>query len=130
MGGERPVWQGARTAHTDQYERDEQRRQTGWLDAKTWEVIFSRALTKGRGEVLLPFVLILLEIQTSSQQSVFFIVQGWKLLGVPSINSSAVKYLSFSDTARLDEFFDYTRTSEWQGIRGMVGLAPVSWTGS
>ncbi|MEE9232760.1 MAG: hypothetical protein V3U07_04845, partial [Nitrospirales bacterium] len=27
---------------------------------------------------------------------------------VPSINSSALKYLSFSDTARLDEFFDHT----------------------
>jgi hypothetical protein len=26
---------------------------------------------------------------------------------VPSINSSALKNLSFSDTARLDEFFDH-----------------------
>ena len=30
---------------------------------------------------------------------------------VPSMKSSALKYLSFLDTTRLDEFFDHTRSS-------------------
>jgi len=32
----------------------------------------------------------------------------WWELAVPSINSSALKNWWFSETARLDEFFDYT----------------------
>ncbi len=43
-GVEPPAWQGARTAHTPRYEKDEQRRQMGWIHAPTGEVIFSRAL--------------------------------------------------------------------------------------
>ena len=34
LGAETPVWYGARTAHTASYGKDEQRRQTGWIDAK------------------------------------------------------------------------------------------------
>ncbi len=44
LGAETPVWQGARTAHTPRYGKDEQRRQTGWIDAQTGEVIFARTL--------------------------------------------------------------------------------------
>jgi len=38
------VWQGARTAHTSLYGKDEQCRQTGWIDAQTREVIPARTL--------------------------------------------------------------------------------------
>ncbi len=38
------VWQGARTAYTSLYGKDEQRRQTGWIDAHIGEVILVRAL--------------------------------------------------------------------------------------
>jgi len=38
------VWQGARTAHTSLYGKDEQCRQTGWIDAQTREVILARTL--------------------------------------------------------------------------------------
>ena len=44
LGAETPVWQGVRTAHTLWYGKDEQRRQTGWIDTQTGEVIFARAL--------------------------------------------------------------------------------------
>jgi len=44
LDAETPVWQGTRTAHTHQYGKDEQRRQTGGIDAQTGEVIFARAL--------------------------------------------------------------------------------------
>jgi len=44
LGAETPVWQGRRTAHTPRYGKDEQRRQTGWIDAQAGEVIFARAL--------------------------------------------------------------------------------------
>jgi len=44
LGAETPVWQGARTAHTPWYGKDEQRRQTGWIDAQTWEVILAGTL--------------------------------------------------------------------------------------
>ena len=42
LGAETPVWQGARTAHTPLYGKDEQRRQTGWIDTQTGEVILAR----------------------------------------------------------------------------------------
>jgi len=35
FGVEAPLWQGARTAHTPRYGKDEQRRQTRWIDAQT-----------------------------------------------------------------------------------------------
>ncbi len=35
LGAETPVWQGARTAHTPSYGKDEQRSQTGWIDSQT-----------------------------------------------------------------------------------------------
>jgi hypothetical protein len=44
LSTEPPVWQGVRTAHTPRYEKDEQRRQMGWIHAPTGEVIFSRVL--------------------------------------------------------------------------------------
>jgi len=47
LGAETLVWQGARTAHTLRYGKDEQRRQTGWIDAQTEEDIIARAL-RGR----------------------------------------------------------------------------------
>ena len=42
LGAETLVWQGARTAHTPRYGKDEQRRQAGWIDAQTGEGILAR----------------------------------------------------------------------------------------
>ncbi len=51
LGAETPVWQGARTAHTPLYGNDEQRCQTGWIVAQTWEVILARALRLFRFDI-------------------------------------------------------------------------------
>lgn len=57
--------------------------------------------------------------------------QGLKLevKPVPSINSSALKNLSFLDTARLDAFFDHTRDCDrfirQEGITQRCGVGQV-----
>ena len=44
LGAETLVWQGARTAHTPWYGKDEQRRQAGWIDAQTGKGMLARTL--------------------------------------------------------------------------------------
>ena len=46
LGAETLVWQGARTAHTPWYGKDEQRRQTGWIDVQIGKLILGCALRK------------------------------------------------------------------------------------
>jgi len=44
---------------------------------------------------------------------------------VPSINSSALKYLNFSDTARLEEFFDHTGIGRYMlGVPSPIVTTP------